>query len=272
MKKLSPDLGAIEADSSQIIQVILNIAANAKDAMPFGGKFTIETSNVEINDDYLNKYHSLKKGNYIAISFTDSGVGIPQNFIDKIFEPLFTTKEYSTGLGLSTVYYIVKKHKGSITVNSEKDRGTTFIVYLPRVDKKIEKVFIEKKDKIYTGNETVLVIDDDENVRKLVIEILKKLGYKTLEAVTTDMALLMSQFYNKTIHLVISDIVLPGIEVSKLIRKIKNCRPNIKVLYMSALPVNTLKKYGIDENSYNFIQKPFSIELLSKKLREVLDK
>lgn len=272
VKKLSPDLGAIEADSSQIIQVILNIAANAKDAMPFGGKFTIETSNVEINDDYLNKYNSLKKGNYIAISFTDSGVGIPQNFIDKIFEPLFTTKEYSTGLGLSTVYYIVKKHKGSITVNSEKDRGTTFIVYLPRVDKKIEKVFIEKKDKIYTGNETVLVIDDDENVRKLVIEILKKLGYKTLEAVTTDMALLMSQFYNKTIHLVISDIVLPGIGVSKLIRKIKNFRPNIKVLYMSALPVNTLKKYGIDENSYNFIQKPFSIELLSKKLREVLDK
>jgi len=272
VKKLSPDIGTVEADSSQIIRVILNIAANARDAMPLGGQFIIETSNVEIDDEYLNKYNGLKKGPYVMISFTDTGAGIPPHIADKIFNPFFTTKEYSTGMGLSTVYGIVKQHKGNITVHSEKGKGTTFRVYLPRVDKKIEKESAEKIDKIYTGNETVLVIDDDENIRKLIIEILKKLGYKPLEAMTTDIALFLAQFYNKTIHLVISDVVLPGIGGPVLIRRIKKYRPNIKVLYMSAFPENTLKKYGVDENSYNFIQKPFTIEYLAKKIREVLDK
>jgi len=272
VKKLSPDLGAVEADSSQIIHVILNIAANARDAMPLGGQFIIETSNVEIDDEYLNKYNGLKKGPYVMLSFTDSGVGIPPNIADKIFDPFFTTKEYSTGMGLPTVFGIVKQHKGNITVHSEKGKGTTFRVYLPRVDKQIEKEFAEKIEKIYTGNETVLVIDDDENIRKLVIEILKKLGYKPLEAMTTDMAVFLSQFYNKTIHLVITDVVLPGIGGPMLIKRIKNYRPNIKTLYMSAFPDTILKKYGVDENAYNFIQKPFTIENLSKKIREVLDK
>ena len=272
VKKLSSVPVNVEVDLSQITQVILNIAANAKEAMPFGGQFIIETSNIEINEENINEYKGLIKGHYACISFTDTGTGILPEHLDKIFEPFFTTKEYSTGIGLSNIQDIVKKHKGIITVHSEKYKGTTFKVYLPRVDKNIDNVFVEKIDEIYTGNETVLVIDDDENIRKLIVEILKKLGYKPLEAINTEIALFLSQFYNNTIHLVISDILLPGININILLKKIKKYRPDIKILYMSALPWKDLKKYGIDENSYNFIQKPFSIELLSKKIREVLNK
>lgn len=271
IKNLSPDLSAIEADPSQMVQVIVNLAANARDAMPLGGQFIIETSNVIIDDEYLKKFNTLKAGPYVMISFTDTGIGINPEVLDQIFTPFFTTKEQSTGLGLSTVYGIVRQHKGNILVQSEPGKGTTFKVYLPAVDKEIDRKQIEKvQTKIIKGTGTVMVIDDDENVRQTVIEMLKKLGYKPLDANTPDMAIFLAQFYNQPIDLVISDIVLPGINGLKLFNRIKLHRPNIKVLYMSAYPDEVLENYGIDKEKFNFIQKPFSIEDLSIKIREVL--
>jgi PAS domain S-box-containing protein len=271
--RLSTDLGNVNVDPVQIEQAIVNIVVNAKDAMPTGGSLTIETANVELDENYVKKHHAVKAGSYVMIAITDTGVGIPPEIRDRIFEPFFTTKEGGSGLGLSTVYGIVKHHGGNIWVYSEVGKVTTFKIYLPMVDKEVEQDVFEKQiDKIIRGNETILVIDDDENTRAVILEMLRNMGYKTLEAKDADMAVFLAQFYDKPIHLVISDVVMPGMSGPRLIRRMNAYRPNLKVLYMSGYTDNVIAQHGILKKGVNFIQKPFSMEALSRKIREVLDK
>ena len=272
--RLSTDLGNVKVDPVQIEQAIVNIVVNARDAMPTGGRLTIERANVELDENYVKKHHAVKAGSYVMIAITDTGIGIPPEIRDRIFEPFFTTKEGGSGLGLSTVYGIVKQHEGNIWVYSEVGRGTTFKIYLPRVDKEVveQDVFEKQKDKIIRGNETILVIDDDENTRAVILEMLRSMGYKTLEAKDADMAIFLAQFYGEPIHLVISDVVMPGMNGPRLIRRMNAYRPNLKVLYMSGYTDNVIAQHGILKKGVNFIQKPFSMEALSRKIREVLDK
>lgn len=271
---LAPNIGLIKADPVQIENAIVNLVVNARDAMPKGGILTIETANFEINEEFVKKHPDTKVGQYVRVSIKDTGTGIPDEIKDRIFEPFFTTKEgKGTGLGLSTVYGIVKQHGGNIWFESEVGRGTTFKIFIPAVTEETEQEITELvKDKILKGHETVLVIDDDEKVRATVLEMLKKLGYKTLEAHNHDIALFLAQFYDKPIDLIICDVVMPGMSGPKLIDRIKAYRPNVKVLYMSGYTDDVIATHGITEKGINFIQKPFTIETLSKKIREVLDK
>ncbi len=271
---LSAHIGLVEVDPVQIENAIVNLVLNAKDAMPQGGHLIIETENVEIDEEFIKEHQEAKIGQYIMISIKDTGVGIPDEIKDRIFEPFFTTKDEKTaGLGLSTVFGIVKQHGGYIRFESKVGRGTTFKIYLPRVKKELEEAHIKQwEGNIVKGHETVLVIDDDAHVRATVLEMLKKLGYKTLEASNPDIALFLAQFYNKPIQLVICDVVMPGMSGIKLLSKFKNYRPDTKILYMSGYTDDVIAKHGIVEKGINLIQKPFSIEALSRKIREVLDK
>ncbi|MCS7164529.1 MAG: ATP-binding protein, partial [Thermodesulfovibrio sp.] len=270
---LSKDIGLVKADLHQIENAIVNLLVNARDAMPQGGILTVETANVEIDEEFAKKHPDVKAGKYVMLSITDTGVGISDEIKDRIFEPFFSTKEDGTGLGLSTVYGIVKQHNGHILVKSKPMKGSTFTIYLPRLTEEVEAEILERSEgKLLRGDETVLVVDDDEKVRATVLEMLKRLGYKTLEANNQDVALFLAQFYDKPIDLIICDVVMPGISGRKLIDKIKNYRPDVKVLYMSGYTDNVVSKHGILEKGINFIQKPFSIEALSRKIREVLDK
>lgn len=271
---LAPNIGLIKADPVQIENAIVNLVVNARDAMPKGGILTIETANFEINEEFVKKHPDTKVGQYVMVSIKDTGTGIPDEIKDRIFEPFFTTKEgKGTGLGLSTVYGIVKQHGGNIWFESEVGRGTTFKIFIPAVTEETEQEITELvEDKILKGHETVLVIEDDEKVRVTVLEMLKKLGYKTLEAHNHDIALFLAQFYDKPIDLIICDVVMPGMSGPKLINRIKAYRPNVKVLYMSGYTDEVIDKHGIIEKGINFLQKPFTIETLSKKIREVFDK
>ncbi|MEN2985492.1 MAG: PAS domain S-box protein [Thermodesulfovibrionaceae bacterium] len=270
---LSKDIGLVKADLHQIENAIVNLLVNARDAMPQGGILTVETANVEIDEEFAKKHPDVKAGKYVMLSIADTGVGISDEIKDRIFEPFFSTKEDGTGLGLSTVYGIVKQHNGHILVESKPTKGSTFTIYLPRLTEEVEAEILERLEgKILRGDETVLVIDDDEKVRATVLEMLKRLGYKTLEANNQDTALFLAQFYDKPIDLIICDVVMPGISGTKLINKIKNYRPDVKVLYMSGYTDDVVSKHGILEKGINFIQKPFSIEAFSRKIREVLDK
>lgn len=274
LTELSSDLGLVEVDPVQIEQVIVNIIVNARDAMPKGGKIVIETKNVDLDDNYVNKHHGSKKGAHVMLAITDTGIGIPEEIRDKIFEPFFSTKkEKGTGLGLSTVYGIVKQHGGNIWVYSEINQGTTFKIYFPRVDKEIEQdKFEHYNEEILRGTETILIIDDDEKIRDILISMLKMLGYEMLEAKNIESALYIANTYTKDIDLIISDIVMPGMSGPALFNKIKQIRPESKVLYISGYTDNVISHHGILDKGINFIQKPFTIQALSRKIREVIEK
>lgn len=268
---LSPEIGVINADPVQLENIIISIIANAREAMPQGGSIIVETSNFEVSNEFIKIHPGAKLGNYIRLSIKDSGFGISEDIKHRIFEPFFTTKtESSVGLGLSSVYAIVKQHGGYIWFESDTEQGTTFNILLPRI---IEERESEEKYEILfsKGEETILVMDDNELVRSSTIEMLKKLGYRVLEAQNHDIAIFFAQFYPKSINLVLCDVVMPGISGVKIYSKIKQNRPDIKVLYMSGYNKEVISKYGINEEM-DLIQKPFTIETLSKKIREVLDR
>ncbi len=245
-----------------------------QEMLPLGGMLTIETANFEMDEEFTRTHQGAQLGKYVMVSVKDTGVVIPEEIRDKVFEPFFTTKvDIGTGLGLSTVYGIVKQHDGNIYFDSEIGRGTVFKIFLPRVREDTEKVVLEKLEgKLIKGQETVLVIDDDEKVRATVLEMLKRLGYKTLEASNHDIALFLAQFYNNPIDLLICDVVMPVMSGPKLFSKIKQYRPDIKILYMSGYADDVIAKHGVLEKGIKFLQKPFTIETLSRKIREVLDK
>ena len=272
---LAEDLGRVKADPGQIEQVIMNLAVNGRDAMPNGGKLTIETANVELDEFYARSHMDVKPGRYVMFSVSDTGVGITPEVKERVFEPFFTTKEKGkgTGLGLSTAYGIVKQSEGNIWVYSEPGKGTTFKIYLQRVDEPLEELR-EKMvgEELPRGRETVLVVEDEEKVRKLIVEILGRQGYRVLEASHGDEALLIHEKHDGPIHLNLVDVVMPGMSGSELAKRLTSLRPETKILYMSGYTDNAIVHHGVLARGVNYIQKPFTMDGLTRKVREVLDK
>jgi PAS domain S-box-containing protein len=270
----SSGLGAAKADPSQIEQVILNLVLNARDAMPAGGRITLETSDVELDDAYVIEHFGAKAGKYVMLAVTDNGTGIDKKTISHIFEPFFTTKELGkgTGLGLSMVYGIVKQSGGSIWVYSEVGRGTTFKVFLPRAD---EPVMPPAKPVVAAdpmlGHETVLLVEDDPMVRELASEVLRHNGYQVLEASGPSKALEICHQQAGPIHLLLSDVVMPGMNGAEMAGLVEKLRPEIRVLFMSGYTDNVVLQNGSLRKGMFFLQKPFTPSTLGKKVREILD-
>ncbi|HEX5735915.1 MAG TPA: response regulator [Blastocatellia bacterium] len=274
--KLSPDLGRVKIDPAQIEQVIMNLAVNARDAMPSGGKLTIETSNTPLDEAYGREHINVQPGNYVMLAVTDTGVGMEADTRSHIFEPFFTTKEkgLGTGLGLSMVYGIVKQSGGYIWVYSEAGEGTTFKIYLPRVEG-AEEAVLQRDDAEYLprGRETILLVEDEQAVRDLSARILRELGYTVIEASNGEEALVISsERANGEIHLLLTDVVMPQMSGKLLTDMVKAARPGIRVLFSSGYTDNALVHHGSLEPGTAFLQKPFSPGALARKVREVLDK
>jgi two-component system cell cycle sensor histidine kinase/response regulator CckA len=271
---LAPDLGVVRADPGQIEQVLMNLVVNSRDAMSGGGKLTIETSNVELDDEYAAHHVDVKPGPYVQLAVTDTGCGMDEQTKTQLFEPFFTTKEMGkgTGLGLSTVYGIVKQSGGNIWVYSELGVGTTFKIYLPReLSVKATNARLQAIPKTTTGTETILVVEDEEALRKVAKRSLETVGYTVLTASAGDEALLVSAQHAGTIHLLLTDMVMPRMSGKTLAQALLKTRPMVKVLYMSGYADNAFVHHGvIDEGTY-FISKPFSATDLTQKVRTVLD-
>jgi NO-binding membrane sensor protein with MHYT domain/nitrogen-specific signal transduction histidine kinase len=268
-----PILWEVEADPAQLEQVIVNLVVNARDAMPDGGKLTIETQNVTLQPGSTSQHIGAPAGDYVMIAFTDTGVGMDPATQDRIFEPFFTTKALGkgTGLGLATVYGIVRQSGGSISVYSEPNRGTTFKVYLPRVPESVPAASESVGPAASTsGTETVLVVEDEEAVRQLAARTLFVRGYTPLVANTGEEALRLSEQHVGPIHLLLTDVVLPRMSGSRLAESLLAARPEIRVLYMSGFAENAIVHNGVLQPGTDFIQKPFTPHVLAVKLREVL--
>jgi PAS domain S-box-containing protein len=272
---LAEDLGRIKADPGQIEQAILNLAVNAKDAMLNGGKLTIETANVKLDENYARSRIGVIPGDYVMLSMSDTGGGMAPETKERIFEPFFTTKEKGkgTGLGLSTVYGIVQQSGGNIWVYSEPGLGTTFKIYLPRIEEGTESLRpAAVPTKSLQGSETVLLVEDEEMVRKLACTVLEKNGYTVLEASNGDEALDVVQGRNgNPIHLVVTDVVMPGMSGRQLADRLVSLRPELKVLYMSGYTDNAIVHHGVLDPGIAYIQKPFTPDALASKVREILD-
>jgi len=271
---LAADLGSIKADSGQVEQIIMNLALNGRDAMPQGGRLVLETANVELDELYARNHRPLEAGRYIMLTVSDTGNGMDSATQARIFEPFFTTKEVGkgTGLGLATVYGIVKQSGGFIWVDSKLGQGTTFKIYFPRVDRPAEPVHREKPSAtIQDGHETILVVEDDAQVRELTSSVLEKAGYAVLSAADAEQGLALCQTNHHEIHLLITDVVMPGMNGRKLAQEVKKLRPAMRVLYMSGYTNNAIVDYGVLEPGLWFLSKPFSLSSLVAKVREVLD-
>jgi two-component system cell cycle sensor histidine kinase/response regulator CckA len=270
--RLSPDAGHTRADSGQLEQVIMNLVVNAKDAMPAGGKLTVQSADVTVRQN-LSEHHFIQPGRYAVISVSDTGHGMDAETQSRIFEPFFTTKEKGkgTGLGLSTVYGIVKQSNGYVFAQSELGAGTTFHVYLPRVEEFAEEQNPVKSQPNETGGcETVLLVEDEESVRELVRITLTSRGYKVLEAENGERGLQIAEDYNEPIDILITDVVMPGIGGRDLAKKLLALRPTVSVLYLSGYTEDAVIAQGAPSPAIAFLQKPFTLQNLAKKVREVL--
>ena len=271
---LDSRLGSVKADPGQIEQVIMNLVVNARDAMPDGGRIIIETKNVYLDEEYAKRHIAVNAGHYVMLAVSDTGIGMDSETQKRIFEPFFTTKEVGkgTGLGLSTIYGIVKQSGGNIWIYSEVGRGSSFKIYLPRVDEAArEYKEVTELEKEIQGAETILLAEDEEVVRKLALEVLLSYGYKVLEAENGKTALSICESQGESIDLLITDVVMPEMGGRELAaRLLKRC-PDVKVLYMSGYTDDAVIRQGEIKEGSNFIQKPFSLEALVQKVREVLD-
>lgn len=273
----SQDLCLVRADPGQIEQVILNLAINARDAMPDGGKLTIETANVHLDADYARQHPGVHAGHYVMITVSDTGVGMDEQVKAHLFEPFFTTKETGkgTGLGLATSHGIIKQSGGHITVRSEKGHGTTVKVYLPRAR---EAGQAEAQDRMASepprGVETVLVAEDDETVREVVVQALRNLGYEVLEASDGERAMEIAERHKGSIDLLLTDVVMPGMGGPVLAQELRRIRPKTRVLFMSGYASNAFFRQGVEPvgSGVGLINKPFTPQTLGEKVREVLDK
>jgi PAS domain S-box-containing protein len=271
---LGAEVGKVKADPNQLEQVIMNLVVNARDAMPKGGKLTIETSNVHLTEEAADLHVSVPAGHYVMLAVSDSGCGMDAQTQARIFEPFFTTKEVGkgTGLGLATVYGIVKQSEGSISVYSEVGRGTSFKVYLPSVEGHVTEVAtVSENLESLRGAETVLVVEDEAVVREMATEILRENGYHVLEAQHANAALDLAAQYDEEIHLMLTDVVMPQMSGRDLADQLKPLRPEMKVLYMSGYTDDAIVHHGVLEEGTAFISKPFRIDALARKVRETLD-
>ncbi len=271
---LSPQLGSVKADPAQIEQVLLNLAVNARDAMPTGGKLTIETSNIYLDEAYVHRHVVGQPGPYVLLAVSDTGKGMDAETQAHAFEPFFTTKEKGkgTGLGLATVYGIVKQSGGYIWLYSEPEKGTAFKIYLPRVDEAATRERVrERTSQAPAGMETVLLLEDEPALRELVQQWLVGLGYVVLEAQGGVEALEISKNYNGPIHLLLTDVVMPGMSGRDLAERIVPSRPEMKVLYISGYTNDAIVRHGVLQPGVVFLQKPFTRQSLANKVRETLD-
>jgi two-component system cell cycle sensor histidine kinase/response regulator CckA len=271
---LDPALEHVQADPGQLEQVILNLAINARDAMPAGGQLTIETANVELDADHASRYLDVEAGPYALLAVSDTGVGMEAETIAQIFEPFFTTKPEGkgTGLGLATVFGIVKQSGGDIGVYSEPNRGTTFKIYLPRVQAPVDRISPPtRRLEPPRGSETVLLVEDEELVRHLEREVLTEGGYTVLEARSVSHALELAEGHAGVIDLLVTDVVMPELNGPALAELLAERRPDIRILYTSGYPSNAISRQGVLAPNVAFLPKPLTPASLARKVREVLD-
>jgi two-component system cell cycle sensor histidine kinase/response regulator CckA len=271
--RLDDDLGSVVADAGQLEQVIMNLAVNARDAMPRGGTLTIDTANVELDEGYASQHVTVEPGRFVMLAVTDSGAGMDAATQERIFEPFFTTKERGkgTGLGLATVYGIVKQSGGSIWVYSELGRGTTFKVYLPRVDAAVSEAKQRPVSVMAAGSETVLVVEDEDVVRIIVERILRNAGYRVLAAGNGDEALMLAEQHGGRIDLLLTDVMMPRMSGPQLAERIAARWTGLETLYMSGYADNAILQSGMLNPGMRFLDKPFSAAELTRKVREALD-
>ena len=266
------DLGKVKADPGQMEQVILNLAVNARDAMPSGGKLTVETANVTLDESYARRHPSVAPGEYVMLAISDNGSGMDPETQSHIFEPFFTTKgQKGTGLGLSMVYGIVKQSGGYIWVYSEVGHGSTFKIYLPRVQEAEEEAAAPPPSETPTGRETILVVEDEPQLRQLARQFLEVHGYKVLTAENGAAAIEIVQRYRGEVHLLLTDVIMPVMNGRDLAQRMATLRPKTRILFMSGYTENAVGRNGMIETGTNFLQKPFTLDALTRKVREVLE-
>jgi two-component system cell cycle sensor histidine kinase/response regulator CckA len=272
---LAEDLGRVRVDPGEIEQVIMNLAVNARDAMSSGGKLSIETENVALDGDYACAHPAVTPGHYVRLTVSDTGVGMSREVQEKAFEPFFTTKEKGkgTGLGLSTVYGIVKQSGGNVWLYSEPGKGTTFKIYLPKVEEELDPLQrVGDSGSFSGGTERVLLVEDEAPVRDLVARFLRHQGYTVLAAADGEQAISIAAEQGKErIDLLLTDIVMPKMSGKELADRLKSLRPDLKVVFTSGYTDNAIVRHGVLEAGVNFLQKPFSMATLGRKIREVLD-
>jgi CheY-like chemotaxis protein len=270
---LDPGIGAVRADAGQITQMIMNLAVNARDAMPKGGQLTIETANVDLDDSYTAIHPGVQPGPYVMLAVTDTGTGMSPEVLSHLFEPFFTTKPkgLGTGLGLSMVYGIVKQSGGDVHVYSEVGRGTTFKIYLPRIAATAAAESVVPEPAPASRGETILFVEDDADVAVLVRSMLRDLGYDVLAASNGAEALHICAEHRGAIDLLLTDVVMPGLSGLELADSIRS-RRRIPVLYISGYPGGAAVQHSIVVDRDCFIQKPFTAQALGRKIREVLDR
>jgi CheY-like chemotaxis protein len=269
---LTAGVRPVRADPGQIEQVILNLAVNARDAMPRGGRLTIETANVDFDETWAEQHPGTPPGRYVLLAVSDSGTGMDEATKSRIFEPFFTTKEAGkgTGLGLATVYGIVEQAGGRIEVESEPGRGAKFRIYLPSVEGVPVSASSGSSRRAVRGTETVLVVEDEGQVRRLITKTLGAFGYEVLEAAQPAEALRLCREHPKPIHLLLTDVVMPGMNGPDLAGRCRGLRADVKVIFMSGYTADAMPLQGI-EPGLNFLSKPFTPSALASKVREVLD-
>ena len=273
--RLDPLNTYIRADHSQIIQVLMNLCINARDAMPNGGIIIIETNTMLIDDTYTQHHPFIKPGQYAVLTVSDNGMGMDEETQSHIFEPFYTTKEKGkgTGLGLSTVYGIIKQHNGNILVYSEPGRGTTFRIYLPSIEEKMDRKapLPRELQEQLSFKGSILVVEDNDELRKLASSILKRYGFTVIDAGRVNAAVDLAQREEGNIDLLLTDVIMPGMNGKELYEKIKELQPQMKVLYMSGYTEDIISNHGILHEGINFIQKPFTVHGLVQKIQKVME-
>ncbi len=271
--ELDAELGSVKADQSQIEQIIMNLAVNARDAMPTGGKLKIRTANFEIDQTYTRNHPGSKAGNYVLLAVTDTGTGMDPETLTHMFEPFFTTKERGkgTGLGLATVYGIVKQSNGYIWVNSAPGKGTSFEIYLPRyAGQPAEEQKVDSEERL-RGSESILLVEDAEPLRKLARRFLETGGFRVMSAGSGEEALEVAAGFGGIFDLLLTDVVMPGMNGRVLAEQLLPRQPGMKVLYMSGYTDSFIAGHGVLEIGTHLLHKPFTDEVLIRKVREVLD-
>ena len=266
-------LARVRVDPSSLEQVIMNLVVNARDAMPQGGKLALETGNVLLDQQYAKDHFGVVPGPYVMLAISDTGKGIEKATQERIFEPFFTTKEKGkgTGLGLSTVFGIVKQSGGSVWLYSEPGQGTVFKVYLPSVEQAAESRSLSEAPLTLRGSETILLVEDDDQVRVVASEILRGSGYHVIEARNAGEALLQAETHAAAIDLMVTDVIMPQLSGPALAKRLASLRPGMKVLCMSGYAADSVVQHGVLEASMSFLQKPITVVSLTAKVREVLD-